>query len=484
MYSLEGPCKIAIEALQKQIDLHFKEINKLRSTQNFHIPVSRLPAELLSEVFLYIVETGLQDGDLGFAWGTFGFRRVCRRWNEVAVGFPQLWVWWASGAFSAWHLFNVRSKGVPLSLTWRRWYDLDFDDRDIDGDDTLADPTIPGRIRTLDCTGTTDDLEHLLGAFDSSHSSNASSIRLHIAPYDEHGPRKHTATFLSLSSPKLSRLDLKNSLPAFSSPIFTTSNLVSLKLGIPESDTSRYTRSQFSKILQCHQNLQELHLWQGGMPLVEPPEPSVPIVLPRLIDLQLYGTEAIIAGFVDLVSMSSPLHNFLIDFGSVSTPALAGAVQKILVLYYECQGLDYPHTAGHLTVSLDSGKKSLVFNAGSPSASASHPTSNLELRFGGVDNALAGEICLLFPLDHVLEFTAIGLRLARDTFREMVEKMGGLLHLRLDKVDLGPVMGALGVGDPREGVHKEAVDTILNCLHACRRGARTAYPQPAIVDAQ
>ena len=450
MYSLESPRKIAIDAVQNQIDLYFKEINKLRSVQNSHVPISGLPAELLSEVFLYIVESSLRDDGLGFAWGAFKFRQVCERWNEVAIEFPKLWVWWMSGASKVWDLFNARSKGAPISLTWRlRCAEAPVYNA------IMEDPTIPDRIRTLDFAGTNDQLEDLLSAFSSSRSSNASSIRLHVIQYNGRGPQKHTTAFLSLPFPKLSKLDINNSLPDSSSLIFTTSNLVSLRLGIPYGDKSCYTRSQFSKILQRHPNLQELHLWQGGMPQVEPLEPLIPVVLPRLVDLKLYGTEAVIAGFMDLISTSSPLHNVIIDFGSASTtaaPALADAVRKFLALYYECQGLDYPRMADRLTVSLDSGPRGLlVINTASHSTSASHPSSDLELRFGGADKILAGEICLLFPLDQVVEFSAIGLHLLRPRYREIYGKMESLLHLRLDKMDPGPVMGALCMDDDEIG---------------------------------
>ena len=201
---------------------------------------------------------------------------------------------------------------------------------------------------------------------------------------------------------------------------------------------------------------------------LEPLEPPIPVVLPRLVDLHLYDTEAAITGFMELVSMSSPLHNVIIDFRSASATtalSLANAIKKILALYYKCHGPDYPRIADHLAVSVDSGQRSLVFNAGSRSTSGSRPISNLELRFGGVENVLAGEICLLFPLDHVVEFTVIGLNLLRGRYHEIFGKMGGLLHLRLDKMDPGPVMGALGVDDRVEGVHDEAAETLLDCLH-------------------
>ena len=459
LYSLKGPHKVAIDAIQKQIDLRSKETNELKSTQNSHVPISRLPAELLSEVFLYVVESDLREDDLGFALGTFGFRRACKRWNEVALGCPQLWARWAPGAFLAWGIFNTRSKGVPISLTWRPWYRYSRNPNDIS-----VDYTIPVRIRTLDFAGTVDHLEDLLEGFGYSHFHFpiASSIRLHVTPYDEQEPKERTRIFFSLSFPKLSKLDLKNFLPDSSSPIFATSNLVSLKLGVPYGAENQYTRSQSLQILQRHSNLQELHLWQGGMPQVEPSQPLVPVILPRLVDLRLYGTAVIVAGFADLVDASSPLHNVVVDLESASTRGTLppiNAIKKILVLSYGCQELDYPRMAHHLTISSNSDKKSLVFNTKSLSTSAPYPASNFELRLNSVGSELAGEICLLFPLDHVREFATICVPLSKGNCRGIFKKMEDLLHLRIDNVELGPVMGALCVGDQLEGVHKEAEET-------------------------
>jgi hypothetical protein len=101
LYSLEGPRKDAIDVLQKQIEFHLGEINKLRAAQNSHVYISGMPAELLSEAFLYVVESGLKNDDTRFATWTFRLRLVCKHWNEVAISFPRLWVRLVSGAAKA-----------------------------------------------------------------------------------------------------------------------------------------------------------------------------------------------------------------------------------------------------------------------------------------------------------------------------------------------------------------------------------------------
>ena len=284
--SLDGPRKNAIDALQERIEFHLKEAIQLRSAQNSDVPVSGLPAELLSEVFLCIVESGLQRDDTGFAIGTFGFRQVCKHWNEVAIKFPQLWAQWPSSAIKALPLFNARSKDTSISPTWKGCYTPVFDR------DPLRDPAVPGRIRKLDFTGANKDLENLFGAFGTNLPSNASSIRLHIQfPYFgvEEDMRDHLSRFIPFSFPKLSKLDIENIQPDYSSPVLTTSDLTSLKLSFPYGHGPRYTLAQFSQILQKHPNIRELDLKDGATPPVGSSEAPVPFALPQLVDFKLRG---------------------------------------------------------------------------------------------------------------------------------------------------------------------------------------------------
>jgi len=196
-------------------------------------------------------------------------------------------VWWVAGAVKAWHLFNARSKDAPLFLTWK----YQFHDS---ARDAFMDTETPRKIRRLDFSGSRTQLERLL----------ATSIRV-VTGYSENG--EHTTHFFSLPFPKLLELDIVGLLPDYSSSIFTT--LTSLKLvGHWGDDKPRYTRSQFSQILQQHPNLRRLDLRGTVIPLAEQSGPPISVVLSQLVDLKLDGTTMAIAGFMDLVSMS-PLHN-------------------------------------------------------------------------------------------------------------------------------------------------------------------------------
>ena len=439
------------------------------------MPISRLQVELLSEVFLYLVESGLQGGNTAFAPGTFSFLRVCKRWNEVGVGCPRLWSLWVAGAVEAWPLFKSRSKDAPLSLTWRPR--LPDSARDI-----LMDPAIPERTHRLDFSGTSDQLVHFLGIFDSNPPSNASSIRLQISRYDDREPREKNSRLLSSPFPKLSKLNIGNFLPSPSSLIFTTSSLTSLKLYLPSGENGRHSLAQFSQILQRHPTLRELNLNSGAIPLPGTSGTLVPLVLPQLTDLRLRGKVGDIIGFIDLTGMSSPLHDVVIHLDYVprfTVPALASVMGKIVAAYYDSQGLDYPRKIDSLAISAPSSGLHLTLDARSWSA----PASNFKLQFAwvhqlGYVSRVEETFCRL-PAGNIQELTVEGLPLTR----KMLEKMKRLSHLRIctqDPQDTGRAMDALSLGN--QGTSTKYTRRALNRIYAYRRATPANRPEVGSVD--
>jgi len=295
----------------------------------------------------------------------------------------------------------------------------------------LMDCTIPRRTRHLDFNGTSDQLARFLGAFDSGPPSNVSSIRLQLVFYDGLEPQEKFARLLSSPFPKLSKLNIGNFLPSHSSPIFTTSKLTSLKLFLPyDGGKGRYTLAQFAQILRHHPTLQELDLNHGAIPLSGTPGPPVPFVLPQLVNLRLFGSGESVVGLMDLIGMSSPLHDVVIHFENTlafTIPVLANTMEKIVAPYYNCQGLDYPRKIETLTISSDPDKSHLTFDA----RSRSTPTSNLEIKFGWIDDLEHDEVVAetfgLLPSNDVQEFAVDWLPLTR----RMLQGMRKLSHLRL-----------------------------------------------------
>ena len=401
-------------------------------------------------MFLYIVDSGLQPGDTSFASRTFNFLKVCKRWNQIAINFPRLWRWWVANAVKAWPLFHSRSKDVPISLTWR--YRIQFP-----ADFFLRNPGISERIHQLDIICTSLILQIALGAFDPGFPSNVSSLRLWVASNDNREPQGLLARFISSPFPNLSQLDLSGFLPDTLSPIFTTSSLTSLKLSADMHMENHYTLPQFSRVLQQHPNLQELHLDFAAIPLPGPPNTSVPFTLPRLVTLRLFGFWSAISDFIDLIGLSSPLHDVVIHFcrdPTSTVPSLTETAKKIIVGYYECRGLNYPRKVNCFTISynLDGEQDDLILKARSHSAPTPNPSSNLELQFDGMSEH-GGEVIVkkafpLFPLGDVREFVGKGPPIyARQHNLQMFREMIHLSHLRLERQNIFPALLALSPGN-------------------------------------
>ena len=411
LYSLQRPRTNSIDAIEKQIEFHWGEITKLRFALNSRVPIFGLPAELLSKAFLYVVESSIECDGWRFNPRAFNFRRVCRRWNEVAISFPRLWVWWLPGIINSWHLLKARSRDAPISVTWRPAHPPPPLFRDI-----FEDPALPARVRQLDFYGTSEELEYLLGTFDLAPLSNVSSIRIHAMLSCD--PENSFTRFLHYPLPKLSKLDIKDVQPDCLSPVFTTSNLTSLKLHFDyNAGRRRYTLTQFSQILQRHPNLRELDLTDGAIPRGDSSEDPVPVVLPQLVDLKLCGRMAeCILGLINVIGMPPLLRNVGLQFSlphGPDFPVFINAVNKILTTYYECEAPEYPRKVNRLTIS--SRRKGLFDNLCFVTRPRPIPTSNPQSIFRLEFDRTPGRLFDLFPLlplSDVQEVTIDGLKLS------------------------------------------------------------------------
>ena len=59
---------------------------------------------------------------------------------------------------------------------------------------------------------------------------------------------------------------------------------------------------------------------------------------PQLDAVRLHGTNSSILGLIDLIGMSSPLHNVVIRFTcapNFTVPDLSSTMERILVVYYD-----------------------------------------------------------------------------------------------------------------------------------------------------
>jgi len=110
----------AIEAAQTDIDNEIQRLNScicsLKSRRNLLCPVSRLPPEVLSEVFLELAEQ-LQAQDrfkVDLKW--ISVAHVCRLWRDIALQHGRLWGKIDTTKPDRTRVFVDRSKGAPLAV--------------------------------------------------------------------------------------------------------------------------------------------------------------------------------------------------------------------------------------------------------------------------------------------------------------------------------------------------------------------------------
>ena len=117
-------CETNIEsilALDEQIRDHEKVIAKLRRARNSLLNVSKLPPELLGNIFRWNI-TLKNDFD-GLEEGSHNFLLVCHHWYEVALSTPELWSYWGNTP-KDWARRHHRSGITPVDLVLNAYDDV------------------------------------------------------------------------------------------------------------------------------------------------------------------------------------------------------------------------------------------------------------------------------------------------------------------------------------------------------------------------
>ncbi|KAE9410840.1 hypothetical protein BT96DRAFT_766117, partial [Gymnopus androsaceus JB14] len=60
-------------------------LRELKSRYNLHMPISKLPAEILCVIFMLVPESTDDD------WYRFTVTHVCSHWRSIALNYPEMW---------------------------------------------------------------------------------------------------------------------------------------------------------------------------------------------------------------------------------------------------------------------------------------------------------------------------------------------------------------------------------------------------------
>lgn len=196
----------AIKAAQTGIDSEIQRLNRcicsLKSRKNSLCRISRLPPEVLSEVFLVLAEQ-LQARDrfkVDFKWITVA--QVCRLWRDIALQHGRLWGKIDVTRPDRTRALVDRSKGTPLAVRGS------FTDSPAELPVAFADPS--RRYRELHLRAKDGQLGlNVLQILNSPiHAPSLESLTLEVS--DEHPEYTLPPTVFDYKAPALTRLQLQN----------------------------------------------------------------------------------------------------------------------------------------------------------------------------------------------------------------------------------------------------------------------------------
>jgi len=292
----------SIRALEEQIREHEKAIIKLKRARNSLLNVSKLPPEVLGEVFRWNV---IREGDFGgLDEGSHNFLAVCHHWFEVSSRTPELWSSWGNTP-KDWARWYPHSRTAPfdLVLDWDSYYeDNDYEDGDYEnrlGDDlrdAINERATKDTIRRvhLKAEGSVlmdDIISELTVEGEELRSNSMESLVLWNT--DSTTPTNVSGFFARYRFPKLQRLELTScAISSWDHLTSRTSILTILKLDFADPSyipAPTPTTSQLFSMLVSNPTLQRIELLGRAIPDDGGGKPSSRVQLHHLKELRLGG---------------------------------------------------------------------------------------------------------------------------------------------------------------------------------------------------
>ncbi|KAF9782929.1 hypothetical protein BJ322DRAFT_182428 [Thelephora terrestris] len=116
----------SILSLERQIEEGTGDVIQLKRARNSLLNISRMPPEILGDIFHWIV---IPIGDFGgIQNGSYNFLLVCRHWFEVASKTPELWSFWGNTIYQWSRRYQLSGVNAPVDLALS--YDTGFTDTD------------------------------------------------------------------------------------------------------------------------------------------------------------------------------------------------------------------------------------------------------------------------------------------------------------------------------------------------------------------
>ena len=324
---------------------------KLKRARNSLLNVSRLPSEVLGDIFSRNVTAGKVGRSRNFLF-------VCHHWFNVASCTPEVWSCWGDTP-EDWKKWCFRYPSAPLDLILNG-SPLEKTTLDNSLQNALRDSTTRGNVRSIHLvSGDSELLGSIISLLTPNREEILPSDTRSILVLDESRDSPvDVSEFLTYNRfPKLQRLLLDGCIISSWDPVVTvsqTSNLTALAFyfGVPSPVPSMF---QIRSIIASNPTLQELSLGLRAT-LEDIGADSSPLPLPNLRELELIGDSRSIFGLLSQLDHPRNLDKFIINGTVEGIPETAGPYLR----HY----LQHHGRSGGLGLQLLSTKKYIDFHVG------------------------------------------------------------------------------------------------------------------------
>ena len=278
----------SILALEEQIREHERTTIKLKRHRNSLLNVSKLPPEVLANIFHWNVTF---KGDFsGLEEGSHNFLLVCHHWFEVASRTPEIWSFWGNTP-DDWGKWCHRSETAPLDLVLDGGY-YGGPPLDITLHNVLQDRATRDTIRRVHLVARdTKLLKSIIAPLTSNYDElRSNDIRSFVLSNNGRGMLVDVSDFFAhYRFPKLQYLDLFNcTISSWDYLTTRTSALTTLILSVfPPSPIP--TTSQILSILASNPALRKVKLVKYIALDDDGSGSSFRVLLRHLKELQLEG---------------------------------------------------------------------------------------------------------------------------------------------------------------------------------------------------
>ena len=277
----------SIHVLEEQIRERERTAVKLKRARNLLLNVSKLPPEILGDIFRWNVT--FKDYSVGLDERSHNFLLVCHHWFEVASRTPEIWSFWGNTP-RGWARWCHRSRTAPLDLALDSQY---CDDSHLDTTlhNVLQDRATRDTIRRVHLVA---ENPEFLSSIIAPLTSNSKEIRSNgiqslLLQNNGYTPFDVSDFFAHYRFPKLQRLDLFNcTISSWGHLTSRTSFLTTLELhfGHPSPPP---TTSQLLSILASNPALRRVTLSECPTHGGDDGESPSRVQLRHLMEFQLEG---------------------------------------------------------------------------------------------------------------------------------------------------------------------------------------------------